>query len=609
MKDVLDGVQRIDKEQFHWFNDRAKPLARQAKAYVQDLAARVTVVFAIAGSDQPHPNTIIDLERRIADLNQHGEWLDYEILNTSRLYEWTHADFRPKPIDLAITMQRWREEGTPYALVSGSVSVADVAGWHERHRSRLFDLNVRHPLGLTTANKALRQTLIEAPQNFQYFNNGITIVCDTLNVTPRIQSARYNDSVALEAVGASIVNGAQTVKAIVEAMQARPEMAAQARVDVRIIETRNAPPGFAQGVTDATNRQNRIEARDFIALDPIQSELQIEFSEMDLAYVIKRGELPPPDPEDGSTIVDAATALALAHPDFRLAYRVSRSEDVLWERGSEGAYDKLFVDTRPHALRVWRCIQTVREVRRALYRTRDRRESRAADFVELGLNLIAHVVLQQCPADRMDDPVLDWEEEVISNVQPVTEEVVRRAMAIIDQEFAARMSIAAVLGDPDRFALIVPRILTAMRSDTEAPELPLNYRREGHKERKSRSSNAVHVLIDANAIADDTLLTFKAQVRPERKALEPWLATDPRRGLVSWVNDRAKPLRWHADGDQYTPSGLVQHMYDLADGSYAPKANQGTIRWHTESGESLAALAHRIRQQSEVSSESDDADD
>jgi hypothetical protein len=60
------------------------------------------------------------------------------------------------------------------------------------------------------------------------------------------------------------------------------------------------------------------------------------------------------------------------------------------------------------------------------------------------------------------------------------------------------------------------------------------------------------------------------------------------------VHHRTRPILWAADGKQYSPSRLVEHMWELAGWDRRPKAVQGTKRWETPSGEVLSDLAWRI---------------
>lgn len=107
---------------------------------------------------------------------------------------------------------------------------------------------------------------------------------------------RESGTFALE--GASIVNGAQTVGTILQAA----DPASPGQVFVKIISLANGPADFGKRITEAANTQNRIERRDFAALDPNQQRLAVDVSlHMQKRYVYNSGEVPPAE-GDGCTI-------------------------------------------------------------------------------------------------------------------------------------------------------------------------------------------------------------------------------------------------------------------------------------------------------------------
>ena len=75
----------------------------------------------------------------------------------------------------------------------------------------------------------------------------------------------------------SVVNGAQTVGAIGKFSELHLDKCVNVLVPVRII-VRGEDVGFGEEVTKTNNRQNRIENRDFVSLDPEQSRIRSELA-------------------------------------------------------------------------------------------------------------------------------------------------------------------------------------------------------------------------------------------------------------------------------------------------------------------------------------------
>src|SRR5205807_10342707 len=66
------------------------------------------------------------------------------------------------------------------------VNVRHIAQMYEEAGIRLFARNVRGFLGSSKINKNLEKTLDTEPEFFWYYNNGITIICDSAERLSRV---------------------------------------------------------------------------------------------------------------------------------------------------------------------------------------------------------------------------------------------------------------------------------------------------------------------------------------------------------------------------------------------------------------------------------------
>ena len=590
--ELINGLDYLDRELFSEFNARGEALAEAASVLMVEGNAPVTLVIALMGTATPGQSVMPVLDHAVARFNQHGPRLSYQFLYAPDFSRQVREDRAPEPITLAVTMWPWHQHDGLHTSFQGSVRIEDVAAWSAKYGASLFRANIRDPLGATRTNTGIVQSLITEPGNFWYRNNGITVLCDSIEARPGSMQFAHNTPMNLTAVNASIVNGAQTVTAIAEAMRTHPEIAAQAKVGVRVIAT-NRAVGFAEEVTKATNLQNSVEARDFVALDPVQGEIREEFAvELDKQYSVKRGS-PDPPPEAGCSIVEAAAALACLHPTADYSARLARSLDPLWERGERGAYDVLF-NPRPTALQIWRAVTAVRAVREALHVTRSERMGRAAAIAQHSEYLIAHLVMKHLDVSQIDEPGSSWEYEILQRVPDAVATLVPWLVHHADAEYGADTQIRTILASPEKTRHLALLVLNSATAGQDAPTLPASYIRT-KPERKPRRPNTVPYLVDAHAIAEGAALVYYSPISTEQAALAKWLADDPRRGRATWVNSRTKPILWEADKRQYSPSGLIREMWQLAHWTEQPVANQGTVRWLVEGGESLWAMALRLQ--------------
>lgn len=592
--ELVNGLDYLDRELFGEFNPRGEALGEAASALMVEGNAPVTLVIALMGATSPDADSVIRiLDNAMARFNQHGPRLTYRFLYAQDFSRQIREDREPEPINLEVTMGPWHQHDGLHPAFQGSVRVEDVATWLAKYGASLFRANIRDPLGATRTNRGIVQSLITEPGNFWYRNNGITVLCDRVDARPGSMQFAHNLPMQLIATNASVVNGAQTVTAISEAMRTRPEIAAQAKVGVRVIATSGAV-GFTEDVTKATNLQNRVEARDFIALDPVQGEIREDFAaDLDKQYTVKRGA-PDPSPESGCSIVEAAAALACLHPTADYSARLARSLDPLWERGKGGAYDVLF-DPRPSALQIWRAVTTVRAVRETLHATRSQREGRAAAVAQHGEYLIAHLVLMHLGVSQIDEHGYPWNDETLPRVADAVSVLVPWLIHHADVEYGADTQIRTILANPEQARHLASLVLSSAAREEKIPILPAEYVRT-KPERKPRRPNTVPYLVDADAIGEGTALVYFSSVATERVALGNWLSEDPRRSRATWVNSRTKPILWEADQRQYSPSGLIRQMWQLAGWKDQPVANQGTTRWQVEGGESLWTLALRLQE-------------
>jgi hypothetical protein len=268
---VLDQISTID-----WLNDRFR------------------LVFITLGSLKNQAGDLAELPPKypasLPDLADRCEWL---FIDESKLND----DFRNAvayergPSDKMIKLF---PEGDKGKRGTSSVISLDASGYHSyimaldanqivnAYRAlegeALFSLNIRNFIGNTGTNKKIIETAKETPSSFFLFNNGISCLCNKLDSHPD----------RLEVTGLQVINGAQTVKALVNVVNnARgvpPQWANGApKVLVRITEI---PGGYGssgsmrESITQFNNTQNVIKVSDFRSNDPIQLSLRDQFAKL-----------------------------------------------------------------------------------------------------------------------------------------------------------------------------------------------------------------------------------------------------------------------------------------------------------------------------------------
>lgn len=269
-------------------------------------------------------------------------------------------------------------------------------------------------LGATEVNETIIHTLLNRPKDFWYFNNGVTALCRTVQKKPIGGNTR--ETGFFECHDLRVVNGAQTVGAITQASTKNPESVAKARVAIRLIALEQCPPEFDKQVTRYTNTQNRIDRRDFVALDIEQERIRGELQLESIRYVYKSGETLLTT-TTGFDLVEATIARACIQDDVAHAVQAKREIGRLWDDIEKAPYKILF-NPGVSGPALWRAVQVVRNVDRALQTLRADSGGRERLLAVHGNRFITHLVLARLPAGFMANQqrLTADEEKIILNL-------------------------------------------------------------------------------------------------------------------------------------------------------------------------------------------------
>ena len=171
-------------------------------------------------------------------------------------------------------------------VLIGRISVQAIYDLFAEHGDRLLQRNIRRYLGLhnNRINMEMHETLLsDKSENFYFYNNGISIICDKF-VYNSFQSSDY----IVRLKNMQIINGAQTCKTIYETLKnsSSNTVGSFAYVMIRIYEILDDNPEFVRAMTYATNNQNPVDLRDLHSNDELQ--IQLEIGIKNLGYIYKR---------------------------------------------------------------------------------------------------------------------------------------------------------------------------------------------------------------------------------------------------------------------------------------------------------------------------------
>jgi hypothetical protein len=338
--EFCDGVRKISRQDLDGFNQNFQLRINEIQDAV-DCCCNIEIVVAHVGTISQHAASVIN--NFLTD-NTHGE----------ERFNPTFKEYGPDLVIAALQLKNSYEDikaslllrsnssvGFPRQTYFGLVSLKNLSELHQTYGEALYAKNVRSFLGKNTnVNLAIRQTLENKPEDFLFFNNGVTIIGKEIHP----KGNRTIDSVSwkrFEIEGMSIINGAQTVASAARYMEENDGIdISKALVSVTIIRSGN-DTDFERAITFARNHQNQISLGNFLALDSQQERLRRELVYLNITYSYKEGVQEAANSSLHITSEEAAQALALFQPDPRFAIWLKQDPRIVLDMSSE-QYSKIF---------------------------------------------------------------------------------------------------------------------------------------------------------------------------------------------------------------------------------------------------------------------------
>ena len=243
----------------------------------------------------------------------------------------------PVSVELYLPQNLFFVNDRPYQTLIAIIKGNTLRALYKQYRHSLYAFNIRGYLGNRGINSDIVDTAARRPEDFFYFNNGVSAVCTDFELNGN----------HLIAQKFQIINGAQTVTSL-----AQQEPNPKIEVLFRLTKTLSVATekGINQDIIRFNNTQNAIKISDFRSNDPLQL-----FLERKLKLDKPRGPLPPfhyvrkrsvgrKGPGFGVKLEDLAKIRysylyepTLTHASPKLLWTLSEDDEV-------GSYNKAFGD-------------------------------------------------------------------------------------------------------------------------------------------------------------------------------------------------------------------------------------------------------------------------
>ncbi|HQU45829.1 MAG TPA: AIPR family protein, partial [Pirellulales bacterium] len=352
-------------------------------------------------------------------------------------------------VDADLYLSNWGQIKDPYPAVFGRVQGQAIAELWKKH-PHLAHMNLRDYSRRSDVNQAIARTAKEEPHHFWYFNNGLTIICDSIE--PAIYGRLQQDVALFRFEGISLVNGAQTTGIVADNF----DMIAEAEranlwIQLRAIAVKHCPDNFPKSVTKYTNLQNAIGVQDFVGLDPLHSRIATDFALEKRRYVFRWGE-DEPTGDKGCSLREVTFALACANPDPWFAVQAKREISQLWLTDS-ARYRELFHPDL-NVTKIWNAVKILRAVDRVVA-SHESDPTPRADLVSNHLQrIVLHLVFQ-------DPGLVGWDtakdDSILAKVKGVANRVFG-AVQIDTDIFHKNEYLASVSKNYEKCRLLVDRV-------------------------------------------------------------------------------------------------------------------------------------------------------
>lgn len=352
---------------------------------------------------------ILELLKHLNDLEDVEPLASHVHLAQADLFRSIVSSARPS-VNIDLQMLEWGRASEPMKIYYGRVSAAEIAHWFRTYGTDLFAENIRVVIPRSDINDGILDTIRREPSKFLYYNNGVTILANAIQMSPGGALTREVGYFKLE--GASVVNGAQTVSTLGSAIGtvSEPNLG-EAFVLVRCIEVRTEDEELGRRITRLTNTQNEVSSQDFAFLDQQQHRLADELRSLGFEYLLRASEQPKSKNRD--VVIDVRqAAIALACASQNLNHAITAKREVSRLFSDAGTYQTLFNPTTDPLL-LQRAAKIVGLVDRHLDDIERDRDGLEAGIAVHGRRVVSHLVIKRVTRSSLENPRFDIEAALV----------------------------------------------------------------------------------------------------------------------------------------------------------------------------------------------------
>ena len=402
-----EGVARVIN--FDLTGCNAKLSAKQSEIIdaLRDMNYQIEIVYCHTGNQGMNEYASRALNSLLNQVNEDDstELLTFTEIKLQDIYEYlANGQINESIVLNDVLISNWGSVDAPFKAYYGTIQVSAVGEWYNQYGNQLFAKNIRYYKGSTEVNQGIKEVLKTQPEKFFYYNNGIKLLCK--KITKKLPYSTGNNVGLFALEGVSLVNGAQTTGVIGAVCLENPELIESAKVFVQMIDLGDAENDQAVQITKLSNTQNRIDSKDFVALDPQQDRLRMELNLAGIQYLYKSGSKLD-DPVHQISLDEAIVSQACTLDDLSIVALVKRNIGALTENIDRPPY-KLLFNGATNSFAMYNGVQVLRSVDFYIKQNEPTETGRKRLVLIHGNRFLLHLLLQKVKIiDGYDTTYLD----------------------------------------------------------------------------------------------------------------------------------------------------------------------------------------------------------
>lgn len=402
-----EGVARVIN--FDLTGCNAKLSAKQSEITdaLRDMNYQIEIVYCHTGNQGMNEYASRALNSLLNQVNEDDstELLTFTEIKLQDIYEYlANGQINESIVLNDVLISNWGSVDAPFKAYYGTIQVSAVGEWYNQYGNQLFEKNIRYYKGSTEVNQGIKEVLKTQPEKFFYYNNGIKLLCK--KITKKLPYSTGNNVGLFALEGVSLVNGAQTTGVIGAVCLENPELIESAKVFVQMIDLGDAENDQAVQITKLSNTQNRIDSKDFVALDPQQDRLRMELNLAGIQYLYKSGSKLD-DPVHQISLDEAIVSQACTLDDLSIVALVKRNIGALTENIDRPPY-KLLFNGATNSFAMYNGVQVLRSVDFYIKQNEPTETGRKRLVLIHGNRFLLHLLLQKVKIiDGYDTTYLD----------------------------------------------------------------------------------------------------------------------------------------------------------------------------------------------------------